>query len=339
MLNANAKIDRDNSLDSITGIMVIWMVLYHVFQWVSFTTHIAYIVLLKWLFFFMPWFYFKSGILHRDNKLQPLPVKLAKLFNTLLVPLLIWMSIGFIVSFPSYLLIEKYSLTKILGSPIFKLFRWGETFGNPPLWFLCSLFIVKILSSFLFRFSGKLIFSVNLLILVVGYCLSKANILVPLGLHNVIIGMVFYYYGYLYKAKIESQKIPTIIFVCVTLLFGFVNLLYPSYVDVHINRLLYGSYWGFIINSMLILILLVPFMKNINLGFLSWVGRHSMSVLVLHSPLLVVIKTGLFIFNINLSYSELLFLYCALLILSFALLLRILPHSFIIGKHFYIQNE
>jgi fucose 4-O-acetylase-like acetyltransferase len=58
---------RDNSIDVIAGILLIHMVLGHVFQFAKLTDCRFY----HWmdvLFFFMPWFFFKSGMFFNKNK-------------------------------------------------------------------------------------------------------------------------------------------------------------------------------------------------------------------------------------------------------------------------------
>ena len=282
--------NRDNSLDIISGIMITWMVVYHIFMWAGLTGHPIYKIPLQWLFFFMPWFYFKSGMHQKLNTELSIINYIINNTNSLIVPLIIWTTIGILVSIPEMLFFKDYPLWKILIEPFYKIMLSGDTYGNPPLWFLCSLFIVKIIGYYLIKQSKYTISIFLLLCIGAGIILSKLFILLPLGIHNVVIGIIFYYSGYIYKNELSKIKTNHVVLSLATSIFIIINLLSPSYIDIHLNILKYGSYFGYFILSIFAIILSIRLLENKKCEPLAWIGRKSMYILVMHWPILTIIK-------------------------------------------------
>jgi fucose 4-O-acetylase-like acetyltransferase len=289
---------RSNSIDIISGVMIVWMVVYHIFMWAGLTEFKIYQLPLQWLFFFMPWFYFKSGMFQKNDKEITLKNYVNVNFNKLILPLVVWSVIGLLVSMPEMILFDNKPWWKIVIVPFFNIIRTGDTFGNPPLWFLLSLFLVKICGYFLINLNQKIQAIVLLIALIIGVILSEFSILLPFGMHNVILGLIFYFAGFYYK-KNATKKINLLMFCFVLLFFVTLNSFYYSYIDVHLNELKYGSYIGYIFLSILAIILSIKLLENINIDIkaLDWVGKKSMYVLVLHWPILTIIRTICRTFN------------------------------------------
>ena len=60
------KGQRIDYLDSIAGIMIVYMICYHILQWGGIDVINAFVM--RPLFFFMAWFFFKSGMFHEDDR-------------------------------------------------------------------------------------------------------------------------------------------------------------------------------------------------------------------------------------------------------------------------------
>lgn len=57
---------RDNTLDAVAGLLIIYMMLRHAFEWSGASTDYFYIASSQVLPFFMAWFFFKSGMFHKS---------------------------------------------------------------------------------------------------------------------------------------------------------------------------------------------------------------------------------------------------------------------------------
>lgn len=83
---------RQNWADTITGICILYMIAMHV----SISSEIETQIYVGRLFyFFMPWFFFKSGWFFKERKTSELIVKD---FKRLLVPYFFWGAVGWTVN-------------------------------------------------------------------------------------------------------------------------------------------------------------------------------------------------------------------------------------------------
>lgn len=53
---------RDDSLDGVCGLLIIWMISMHAAQWSGVKGTTFFNVATHVFFYFMPWFYFKGGM-------------------------------------------------------------------------------------------------------------------------------------------------------------------------------------------------------------------------------------------------------------------------------------
>lgn len=101
--NKVIKSKRDYSLDALQGLLISYMIMVHAFQWANikndtFNEYASYI-----MFFFMPWFFYKSGMFHHST--SDLRTTLNKLARKLLIPYLVFSLLGeFVASLHSKLL-------------------------------------------------------------------------------------------------------------------------------------------------------------------------------------------------------------------------------------------
>lgn len=308
------------------------MVIYHIFMWAGLRKFPIYKLSLQWLFFFLPWFYFKSGMFHEINKKIPIKDYVYKNFNRLIFPLILWTGIGLLIALPKMIFFDHKPLWKILILPFYRIVSSGDTFGNPPLWFLLSLFIVKICGYYLLKLKQYLTAIILTIVLISGIFLNKSSLLLPFGIHNITLGLIFYCAGYFYKEKAATRKINISIFIFLVAIFFLLNSFYSSYIDIHLNHLIYGSYIGYIFLSIFAIILSIHFLEDQNIKLLAWVGKKSIYILVLHWPILTIIITLFREYNFPIEgykFSYILFLvsFPALLFLSSILPEKIIAHS------------
>ncbi|QDO93699.1 acyltransferase family protein [Formosa sediminum] len=289
------SLERDRSLDTISGIMIIWMVILHSFQWGNLTGSMIYIFLLKCLYFFMSWFYYKTGFLY--NKGKGLSMTFKKGLDQLITPMLIWTTVGYLLTIPG-LLMGNYPLWKIPIAPLFFLVSSGDTIGNSPLWFLLSLFFIKIVFPFIARVNLNLKKIIAISLLCLSWVFEKNNIKIPFGLHSFPLGLFFTLSGLICKEfRVPDRIIKSGLWL--VLPYIVLSIFFASYVDFHNNNLVYGNYWLFTLNALFAINLCLVLFREVNLKILSWIGEKSLVYLVIHWPIFFLIKISFVFLNIS----------------------------------------
>lgn len=131
--------DRKYYLDTVGGILLIHMIIGHCCQWSE--TFPIYQKFTYWLDFFMPWFFFKAGVFFKQ---RPIKYELNKNFRRLIIPFIVFSIIGTILLWIKQCIRGELSLGSFF-SPIKGIIIQGATPGNLALWFLLSLYIVRLL--------------------------------------------------------------------------------------------------------------------------------------------------------------------------------------------------
>ena len=90
--NIQKKSQRIDYLDSIAGIMIVYMICYHILQWGG--IDVINVFVMRPLFFFMAWFFFKSGMFHKGCSTNEM---LKKGFHKLILPFIVFTIIGYIL--------------------------------------------------------------------------------------------------------------------------------------------------------------------------------------------------------------------------------------------------
>lgn len=128
-------------IDVVAGIMITWMILGHCCYFSNYSFPFY-----KFLGFYMPWFFYKSGMLFssKNPKLQ-----LTKDAKKLLGYFVVFSIIGWLI-WSFCCIIDGSVEPKLCVVKSIKLFLHRGCFaGNGPLWFLISLFLVRLLSNIL----------------------------------------------------------------------------------------------------------------------------------------------------------------------------------------------
>lgn len=268
---------RQDHLDLIAGILILFMVFHH-----SGTLEELHQLLSRILFFFMPWFFFKGGMFHSSNK--TIVQVLYSSCKRLLIPFTIFCILGQMIEGLNLLL--HHNLHKnFFYEPFVDLLRQGSLWTNGPLWFLWSLFCVRIIYHILINNNcGRLI--VVLFSLLFSFLLFYFRIKTPLYLGNVCLGLFFYSFGHLLQNKqyLNMVGVPCI------LLYLAIVLFFPaggSFVENDSN-----NYMCWIFASLIAIVAYnysFRFIKIDN-GLFHYCGRHSLSILVVHFPILRIIE-------------------------------------------------
>ena len=144
----NNQENRLQYFDIISGIFIIQMVLFHIFQFADYYENNSWFYPIhNFFFFFMPWFYFKAGffIKRRENTKECI----VNDFKRLIIPWIVWGVIGQLICISFEIFEGEKSLLKILLSPFQAIIFTGAPTGNLPLWFLPSLFLTRLIFQFI----------------------------------------------------------------------------------------------------------------------------------------------------------------------------------------------
>lgn len=287
---------RNFQIDVISGLLIIWMIYGHVIAFWQLNNTFIYEVPLRFFFFFMPWFFYKSGSFYK-----PQPCK--KIFLSSFKKLVIPFAKSSIVGLGVYVLICIIKNHDADVQSTFFLFLkeiilFGSFRGNSAVWFLLTLFVVRNLYNYLYLkgLSKKNIAIASFLLIVLVLLLKNGihyNFLYyPRIVYNSILGVFFYSIGHLLYNLQYSKRIISFLFLIVLIS----NYFDFSFVDFFPNKLLYGSYVIWIFTSIAAIIIInnifSHFVLNRCTEFLAYCGKNSMFLLIWHYPLLY------FVYNI-----------------------------------------
>lgn len=221
---------RDHSIDSVCGLLIIHVILGHIFQWAHMNSLYNPITLI--FSFFMPWFFFKSGMFYKERSID----EAFELYTKkLIIPYVAFSIIGQLFWALMMFVEGDKILRHYLISPFNTLLAEGSVNGNLPLWFLLSLFAVLMC----FTIFKKNKFILCLIALLGAAILYFAGCHKPYWLANICSGLFFFSIGYYLK---KWQYKPLVFVISLIIAVGLL-LLVPSFVDMRSNALGYGNYF------------------------------------------------------------------------------------------------
>jgi len=289
-------INRNKSFDLISGFFIIQIIVMHILQMLGMYANCEiFRIVMRISFFFMPWFYFKSGYMFNFESEFSLNYVIDKA-KKLLLPFLTFFIIGYLFFIPFDFIESKRPFYHILLYPFYQVIRYGSGgLGNLPLWFLPSLFFANIIFAFL---KSKNIIWLIILFPFIGYGLSYFNIELPLGLSTVVMGIFYFWFGYIFK-KYEYKNSYIVISLILYLFFVLSNY---NYLDFRSNTLISGNYFVCILASCTGLIFFIQIAKKINvLKFLNYIGKNSLIYFVSHWIIILFIINIVKLFNFEFS--------------------------------------
>ena len=199
--------ERDIHLDTVGGLLIVYMIIGHVDQWADSGSTIVIPTMDMVLFFFMSWFFFKAGMFYRDKS-----DVLKKSMKRLLYPFFLWTAIGFAFHAVTALYHGDYSLIHYTLTPIKQLFLFGAVVGNLPLWFLSSLFIIRISYHYLQRSISSvaiasLTFALSALMITIR---NSTGILLPDYFYSIPMGLFFFSAGKVLQVRQYNKSVITV---------------------------------------------------------------------------------------------------------------------------------
>lgn len=271
-LTTQIKATRDYSLDWISGLLILHMIIGHIAGWVEMDYPVNNI-----LFFFMPWFFFKGGMFHRHKEWK---VELNKSFKRLIIPFIVFSIIGQAIWTIRLLCLHETDIVKYIGFPG-TFILYGAFHGNAPLWFLFSLFIVRIAFN---SFETKIKwFNIAIMSIALACLFNYMGLSRPYYLLNIVTGLFYYSIGYGLK-QIQYNDRFFLICLCLTLL---IAVTHPIYVDMRSNQFSSGCYPIWFIYCTAAIVSIDYILKHLpsihcNSFGLKHIGLHAMPLYISH---------------------------------------------------------
>lgn len=315
---------RDRSIDAVGGIMILLVIYRHCLTATASlgSTLVGSAITYYPLLFYMAWFFFKSGMYFKGS--EPLEESIKKGTIRLLVPYLCFSAIAIAVSLVlNGVFFGSAGIHKVLSDIPLHLKREGAVVCDSPLWFLLSLFFVRVFFSAANRLHIPA-WCPACVSLVAAFGLYRMDLPIGLYFENIALGLFFYSMGYVFK-EIQYKKaffIASAIVYVAFLIYCFVtkNVVSEFVVNTHtpyLPTVLFCLFGCILVNNL---------SKRLNWGssrFLSTIGADSMTYYVTH---FIIIYSVLTFDKATLHLSDWpLFL---LLVISVAVLLPLLAKLF-----------
>jgi len=315
---------RNNSLDRVAGLFILYVIFGHMNNWTVGSWAPERMFLEKLMPYFMPWFYFKSGMFFKSG-LETREVA-RKGWKTLVVPFLVFGGIGIILQAVKWHVFGDMTLEDAWNFQVRRIFLMGSFEGSNPLWFLLSLFFVKVIFNYLRNknIPVGVILGVCVTFVMANWLtkvelgsldavkVSGADGIVKMGktvkpaitcllefpryLYNVPCGMIFYCCGTLLKEKQYNWKfwVPALlVFVAVSFFrkngarVSFMHNVPSSNCDY--LMFLVASVGMCISYNVLFKYLTQICEKVTKFSILAYFGRNSISVYTLHWPIMMIV--------------------------------------------------
>ena len=291
-------------IDFAAGIMILWMIIYHALccSWgfsVRSDDFTNPCVFFPYLSFFMPWFFYKSGQLFEKRSWKEHMTKDAR---KLLLTFAIWSAIGYIMYlifgvFQHYLTLRGATYSIARG-----LFLTGKIPINEPLWFLLTLFGVRIIANWLLPDRGEKNGWIKIVAIVLaGYALAYCcylwnHPLLPYWIANGASGIAFFTIGYAFR-DYECKWwviIPCAIVYIVCCIFG------SPLVDMMYNKWLGGCYMLWLPTAFCGIVtfnaLCTWITTHVRLRSIELAGQNAMTIYVTH---ILIVTTCIFLVDHN----------------------------------------
>lgn len=270
---------RDLSLDALGGLFIILIM----FQHFNIVTRAPYTI--GHLFMYNTcWFFFKAGMFHKPGISNIHTIK--KFVLRLLVPFLVCTIFG--ICCEILVNIEYKNPIRVIISDISQIYHMGSPYFNIPVWFLSTLFLVKLLT---LNYSGERLqtiryFIVALTISFLHHFYIKDNYNY---IGNTALAIIFFVVGY----KSKSLDLTSINYILMAVTFIAVMIIVPSAIDIWGNTQLYGDYFLSIIAAINGIILINKFFQIsqlLHIPPLVFFGQNAMIFLIFHVPIAMTIR-------------------------------------------------
>lgn len=322
-------------LDLASGVLICFMVFGHVYN----TAFGDLLEVFPFMSFFMPWFFFKSGVFFKPTDRRSL---FSHDFNKYIKPYIIWSAIGLIVYYLALCIDGQFTPRDVFYIPVRRFVFSGTIPMNAPLWFLLSLFIVRAV----FDSSNRK----NIHPIIVSICGIALGLVcflincrfIPWWVQNGASGIVFFSMG-VWLSRIEkseeNNRWPVLEFLSVLAFIIFCIIGYPSVVMAYNTvsefitdyRTVYYFLW---FPASVAAIVVFNFLcrnvsKIYSFPLLRAIGRNAITIYVSHQIVIFIMSRILLRINPQLTGAEK--MYFEIAALAFSLPLVIVLKKYIIS--------
>ncbi|MCM1078828.1 MAG: acyltransferase family protein [Bacteroidales bacterium] len=289
-MNRLTEIDkREQSLDNVAGLMIIYMILGHI--------GLPYIKgCMIVLFFFMPWFFFKAGMFHRQKKIRE---TISGGVKRLVIPFLVYSFVGHIIACIGFLFHGDFNPIHYFLTPIKEILLSGALTSSMAFWFLLSLFFVRLIYTFVSKYLTPIVI---LIVTALFACLLHAYKFCPIVyIANVTTGCFFYTLG----AQLKDRQYGKCFFICSIVFYLGIALNGFVFVNMLANDTLVGEYALWFPASLSGIILINNLFRKVDMSWtkLYIIGQNSMVFYIWHWVVILVWQTALQILGVSVEGS------------------------------------
>ncbi len=185
---------RQIYLDNICGLLMIKIIFFVHVRCAALIDSGILIWLSDLLCFSMAWFFFKSGMFHKEI---PFKERIKKDFKALLIPYISFTFFTLLLYLGYEAGIKGESLQGLISKSAREIVCEEAIQWNVALWFLPSLFAVKAIANLTLKRLGPAV--LLCLSVAAAFLFSHFRISTPIYLGNIALGLTFYMLGYLLK--------------------------------------------------------------------------------------------------------------------------------------------
>ena len=280
--------ERNCSLDMVCGILVINMILLHTYSAVNISDAFLCSIQNRAICFFMPWFFFKSGMYYR---IEPSSKSLASnCAIKYLKPFVLYAFLGEIVWIIKDLILGNECNLRTIFVDLLHIPYKGSLPGNAPLWFLITLFLVRILVNYLNNYvCEKQLLLIFLFLSLIFHLLMGNYQYIPWWVGNTCLGGFFFLCG----SSLKNIQYHNSLFFLSSLSYFMLIFLYPSVVGFWNLSVIYGNWFVWFLISLSGIILFNNIFKRYSFLYVKWilaVGRNSMPYYCFHWIILIIMN-------------------------------------------------
>lgn len=272
-------------LDSIRGLVIIWMLIVHIslnYGYITYGEPFPRWSIFSWFSYFMVPFYFFSGYLF--NPRCEFKEFLWRKEKTLLFPYFVYLLFGAIV----YELYKIICFKSIDHTIFFSLLPSGMPFYNTPLWFLISLFTCNVVYYWISKLPSYISNIIITLCFLYAYYVEGRGYPQFLMHRAFFLGIVYFHLGHTFSSN--YTKISNIfLFGAACVLFVGINVIDQQSLWFVENFQSQGNYilnLLFSLSAIYILYFLFSRFQRLNNRYVALVGRCSLVIFATHRPLL-----------------------------------------------------
>lgn len=265
--------------DALCGIMLLFMMHHHLCGMCGIEETAIHMLPYKFLYFYIAYFFLKAGVFYQPEK--TIKEVCIQSFKRLLIPYIVFGIIGYVWFGANSLGLSVHEL-KYWWWPIRQIFAIGRVEGNGPLWFLLSLFFVRVI----FQMTQNKHWAQIVLIICCMAISFFGNYfsIRPRTISNVALGIVFYGAGAL-LFDIQYQKwVGLLSIVLWIIIYAFMSVFGWHLIDFSFNTTVLGYHPLWLLNCVIACIAVNNISRNVTIkGVLSWLWKNTMPFLCIHA--------------------------------------------------------